>query len=109
LNLDDLAPIVAASGRGRRAELRRADTIVRDEAKRSEAWRRARAAAPAIIALHSDAGQARRSVLQRHALELAQLPPPERGLVETITSQLVAKLLHAPTLELGRQAFEQAG
>ena len=47
--------------------------IVRDEAKRYEAWRRERAAAPVIIA------------------------------------QLVAKLPHAPTLELRRQALGQAG
>ena len=100
LDLDDLARIVAASGTARRAEVERADAVVRQEAENFEAWRRARAATPVIAALHGDAEEARRSVLARHAAGLARLAPGERALVETITKQLVAKLLHAPTLEL---------
>jgi hypothetical protein len=38
----------------------------------------------------------------RHAAALASLAPEERGLVETITYQVVAKLPHEPTLELRR-------
>jgi hypothetical protein len=47
---------------------------------------------------------ARRSVPSQHAGKLVRVGPAERALVETITSQLVAKLLHAPTLEMRRTA-----
>jgi glutamyl-tRNA reductase len=106
-DLDDLGLIVAASGATRRRDLQLADAIVDEEVRRYEEWRRARAAAPAIAALRSDAEHTRRSVLARHAAGLAQLDPAQRTLVETITSQLVAKLLHAPMLELRREALER--
>jgi glutamyl-tRNA reductase len=103
-DLDDLARVVAGSGRRRRSAVKRAGAIVREEAARCEAWRRARVAAPAIAALHGDAEKARRSVPSQHAGKLVRVGPAERALVETITSQLVAKLLHAPTLEMRRTA-----
>jgi glutamyl-tRNA reductase len=100
LDLDDLAGVVAAAGRGRRADLDRAEEIADEEAQRYETWRRSRAATPAIVALRGNAEQARQYVLSRHAPALARLAPDERGLVETITAQVVAKLLHEPTIDL---------
>jgi len=102
--LDDLRLVLDATGAARREDLQPADAIVDEEVRRYEDWRRARAAAPAIAALRDDAEQARRRVLARHTVALAQLDPAQRELVETITSQLVAKLLHAPLLELRRGA-----
>jgi glutamyl-tRNA reductase len=106
-DLDDLSLIVAETVATRRTALERARAIVEDEATRDEAWRRARAAAPAIAALSSDAEQTRLSVIARHATGLSRLDPDQRALVETITSQLVAKLLHAPTLRLRRDALDR--
>jgi glutamyl-tRNA reductase len=105
-DLDDLGLIVAANGAARRVDLQLADAIVDEEVRRYEEWRRARSAAPAIAALRNDAEHTRRAVLARHAAGLAQLDPAQRTLVETITSQLVAKLLHTPMLELRRHALE---
>jgi glutamyl-tRNA reductase len=102
LDLDDLTQAVRASASARRQDLDRADAIVRDEAARWEAWRRARAAAPAIADLHTDAETTRRLVLRRHAADLAQLAPDQQRLVETITARLVAQLLRSRTLELRR-------
>jgi glutamyl-tRNA reductase len=102
VDLDDLARVIAATERERHADLEGAERIVSDEADRYEVWRRSRAATPAIVALRSGAELARRSVLARHASALARLAPADRGLVETITAQIVAKVLHEPTLELRR-------
>ncbi len=102
VDLDDLTQAVRASASTRRRDLERADAIVGGEAARWEAWRRARAAAPAITELHEGAEATRRRVLRRHAADLAQLAPEQQRLVETITAQLVAGLLHTPTLELRR-------
>ena len=43
------------------------------------------------------------------ASTLASLDAPERHLVETVTSQLVARLLHEPTVGLRRAAAEPEG
>jgi glutamyl-tRNA reductase len=109
LDLDDLTQAVRASASTRRRDLERADAIVCGEAARWEAWRRARGAAPAITELHEDAEATRRFVLRRHAHDLAQLAPHQQRLVETITAQLVAKLLRAPTMELRRGDTAAAG
>jgi glutamyl-tRNA reductase len=101
-DLDDLGSVVAASSAERKADAERADAIVLGEAARYEGWRSARAAAPAIAALHAGAEETRRSVLGRHAAELSSLGWAERQLVETITRQLVGKLIHPSTLELRR-------
>jgi glutamyl-tRNA reductase len=106
-DLDDLGSMVAASEARKHADVERAGAIVCEEAARYEAWRRARAAAPAIIALRDGAEQTRRTVLARHAAELARFGAVERELVETITRQLVGKLIHTPTLELRRHAAQQ--
>ena len=108
VTLDGLAGTVLASRTTRRGERERAEAIVRAEAGRYDAWRRARVAAPAIVALHDGAEQARRQVLARHTAELTRLMPAQRDLVERITTQLVAQLVHEPTLELKRDSYEQA-
>jgi glutamyl-tRNA reductase len=102
-DLDDLARVVAANGATRCAAAERGAAIVDEEAARYEEWRRARAAAPAIATLRGGAEAARRAVLARHAGGLARLAPEQRALLETITTQLVTRLLHAPTLDLRRR------
>lgn len=109
LDLDDLAQIMRESRSEREAGLGRANAIICDQAARWERWRRARQAAPAIAEMHEEAQQARRLVLGRHASDLAQLAPHEQRLVETITAQLLARLLHAPTVELRRRALGTEG
>jgi glutamyl-tRNA reductase len=108
IDIDDLADLVEMNAARRSAGLERADAIARDEANRYERWRRARAAVPAIVAMRDAAERARRSVLGRHGAALEKLPPAERGLVEAITSELVAKLLHEPTLELRRRSLARS-
>jgi len=102
VDLDDLAGVVAASELSRRSGLEHAEAIAREEATRYESWRRSRAAVPAIVTLRINGEHARRAVLARHRGALARLAPAEQRLVETITSELAAKLLHTPTVELRR-------
>ena len=108
IDLDDLARSVATSGARRSAGLDRAEAIAREESERYEKWRRARAAVPAIVAMRGKAEQARRSILGRHAARLAKFAANERSLVEAITSELMAELLHEPTLELRRRVLERS-
>jgi glutamyl-tRNA reductase len=99
-DLDDLARIVGSTLEFRRSEAQRAEAIVHEEAEKFRLWRHSLPAVPAVVALRRHAEAIRTSVLERRAGELAALGARERELVESVTSQIVARLLHAPTIEL---------
>jgi glutamyl-tRNA reductase len=83
---------------GREEDVREAERIVAEEAARFAEWRRSRGAAPAIAALRRRAEKIRAEELARAEARLAELSERERKAVETLTSQIVNKLLHAPTV-----------
>jgi glutamyl-tRNA reductase len=83
---------------GREEDVREAERIVAEEAARFAEWHRSRVAAPAIAALRRHAEEIRAEELARAEPRLAELSERERKAVETLTSQIVNKLLHAPTV-----------
>ena len=83
---------------GREEDVLAAERIVAEEAARFAEWRRSRGAAPAIAALRRRAEEIRAEELARAGSRLAELSPRERETVETLTAQIVNKLLHAPTV-----------
>ena len=83
---------------GREEDVREAERIVAEEAARFAEWQRSRVAAPAIAALRRHAEEIRAEELARAEPRLAELSDRERKAVETLTSQIVNKLLHAPTV-----------
>jgi glutamyl-tRNA reductase len=83
---------------GREEEVREAEAIVAEEAARFAEWRRSRDAADAIRDLRARAEEIRSEELARAGARLAELSPRERETVETLTAQIVNKLLHAPTV-----------
>ena len=83
---------------GREEEVREAEAIVAEEAARFAEWRRSRDAADAIRDLRARAEEIRAEELARAGARLAELSPRERETVETLTTQIVNKLLHAPTV-----------
>ena len=83
---------------GREEDIREAEAIVAEEAVRFAEWRRSRDAADAIRDLRARAEEIRSEELARVGARLAELSPRERETVETLTAQIVNKLLHAPTV-----------
>jgi glutamyl-tRNA reductase len=83
---------------GREEDVREAERIVAEEAARFADWCRSRGAAPAITALRRRAEEIRAEELARAEPRLAELSARERRAVETLTTQIVNKLLHAPTV-----------
>ena len=83
---------------GREEDVREAERIVAEEAASFADWHRSRVAAPAIAALRRRAEEIRAEELARAEPRLAELSDRERKAVETLTSQIVNKLLHAPTV-----------
>jgi glutamyl-tRNA reductase len=91
---------------GREEDVREAERIVAEEAERFAEWRRARGAAPAIAALRRHAEEIRSVELARAEPRLAELSDRERRAVETLTAQIVNKLLHAPTVRAKESGSE---
>jgi glutamyl-tRNA reductase len=105
-DLDALESVVAATLEGRRSEAVHAERIVTEEAERFRAWRASLAVVPAIAALRAHAEEIRAAELAR--LE-GRLHDADRDVVETLTAQIVNKLLHLPTVRLKDAAITADG
>jgi glutamyl-tRNA reductase len=81
-----------------------AEAIAHEEAERFCAWRRSRAAVTTIASLRGRAEAIRTTELARVGSKLAELSPEQRQAVETMTAQLVNKLLHEPTVRIKQAA-----
>jgi glutamyl-tRNA reductase len=108
-DIDDLERVVAESVAGRREEAVRAEAIVSEEADAFRAWQLSLDVVPAIASLRAQAESIRRAELERAERRLASLSPSQRRAVEALTSQIVAKLLHRPTVRLKEAAAAADG
>ena len=103
-DIDDLEAVVQASLAGRRVEAVQAEKLVALEAERFREWQAALAVVPAIASLRARAEEIRCGELAKAEGRLERLPESERKLVESMTSQIVAKLLHLPTIRMKEAA-----
>ena len=103
-DIDDLQAVVETSLAGRRAEAVHAEHLVAVEAERFREWQASLAVVPAIASLRAHAEEIRAGELAKAEGRLARLPASERKLIESMTSQIVAKLLHLPTVRMKEAA-----
>ena len=108
-DVDDLEAVVSASLQGRRAEAVRAERIVAAEAERFRAWQASLAVVPAIASLRALEEEIRASELARVEARLGRLPESDRAVVDTVTAQIVNKLLHLPTVRMKEAAVTPDG
>ena len=105
-DIDDLEAVVAASLTGRRREAARAEAIVAEEAERFRAWQASLDVVPTIASLRARAEAIRAAELGKAA---AKLTDEERQAVESITAQILNKLLHLPTVRMKEAAAAADG
>jgi len=103
-DIDDLESVVAESLADRRREAGRAEAIVLDEAEHFRAWQASRDVVPAIASLRALAEEIRESELERARARLERLTEAERRAVEAVTTRIVDKLLHIPTVRMKEAA-----
>jgi glutamyl-tRNA reductase len=108
-DIDDLERVVAESVAGRRDEAVRAEAIVSVEADAFRAWQLSLDVVPAIASLRARAESIRRAELERVAGRLDSLSPSQRRAVESLTAQIVNKLLHQPTVRMKEAAAAADG
>jgi glutamyl-tRNA reductase len=102
-DIDDLESVVAAGLAGRRREAARAEAIVAAQAERFREWLASREVVPEIASLRAWAEEVRAAELERAKTRLG-LSEDQHAAVESVTAQIVNKLLHLPTVRLKEAA-----
>jgi glutamyl-tRNA reductase len=100
-DIDDLEAVVAETLAGRRVEAARAEQLVAEEAERFHAWRASLEVVPAITSLRAHAEQIRETEL---AKVQGRVSETERRTLESVTQQILNKLLHLPTVRMKEAA-----
>ncbi len=109
LDMAAVAELTEANLAARRAEADAVRGIVDDEIARFSSVVSAREVAPVVTALRDQAEGVRQAELDRFAARLESLSPEQRDAVEALTKGLLAKLLHAPTVQLKDSAGSSRG
>jgi len=104
-DIDDLEAVVSETLAGRRAEAARAERLVVEEATRFRAWQASLDVVPAIASLRARAEEIRAAELAK----LGELPEDERRTLESVTAQILNKLLHLPTVRMKQAAMAAEG
>jgi glutamyl-tRNA reductase len=105
-DLDDLEVRVTDTLALRRAAAVDAEAIVAAEVTSFRAWRESLGVTPAIAALRARAEEIRAAEIERAARSLSA---GERHALETVTAQIVNKLLHLPTIRMKEAAEADEG
>jgi glutamyl-tRNA reductase len=103
-DIDDLEAVVAETLAGRRAEAERAEQLVAEEAERFRSWRASLDVVPAIASLRARAEEIRAAELAK-----VRVSDDERRTLESVTAQILNKLLHLPTVRMKEAAVSPDG
>jgi glutamyl-tRNA reductase len=105
-DIDDLEAVVAETLAGRRAEAERAEQLVAEEVERFRSWHASLDVVPAIASLRARAEEIRTAELAKLRGRLSE---DERRTVESVTAQILNKLLHLPTVRMKEAAVSADG
>jgi glutamyl-tRNA reductase len=99
-DIDDLEHVVARNRAEREKEAVKAEAIVTEELTQVDAWLRTLEVVPTIATLREAVEQIREGELRRLGSRLADLDDDQRARVELLTSSIVNKILHLPTVTM---------
>jgi glutamyl-tRNA reductase len=106
-DIDDLQSVVEANRHERERETAHAERIVNEELARMNEWLAGLEVVPTIALLRSAVDGIREAELQRLGSKLESLSPEQRAQVEQLTSSIVNKILHLPTVRMKELAAEK--
>jgi glutamyl-tRNA reductase len=105
-DIDDLEAVVAETLDLRRVEAEHAEHLVAEEADRFRAWRASLDVVPAIASLRARAEEIRTSELAKVDRRMSD---DALRTLESVTSQILNKLLHLPTIRMKEAAVTADG
>jgi glutamyl-tRNA reductase len=109
IDLDDLERECPVDAPTRQAERDHAEELATAEADRLAEWLRSRSVSPDIAELRTYAETIRTSELRRSAARLRDLTPEQVAAVDALTTGIVNKLMHGPTVALRAAAASPNG
>jgi glutamyl-tRNA reductase len=99
-DLDDLHAVAQSNLRERQKEAAAATAIVEREVKEYLEWRKSLEVVPLLVDLRKRADEIRKAEIEKARRRLGTLTPEQEAALEQVTSAIVAKLLHPPTVQL---------
>jgi glutamyl-tRNA reductase len=103
-DLDDLRSVSEANIRERRKEAAAAESIVEKEVREFLDWQGSLDAVPLLVEMRRRFDEVRRREIDKARRRLGTLTPEQEAAIDDITSAIVNKLLHAPTIHLKEAA-----
>ena len=108
-DIDDLEARVEQNREVRVREATNAERMVEAEVGVIRQWMKSLEATPTIVALRARAEDIKRAELEKTLGRLASLSPQERGVIESLASGIVNKLLHGTLTTLKAEADSHVG
>ena len=105
-DMDDLQQVVAANLENRKQEAEKAEAIINEEIGQFHKWVATLEVTPTIVALRKQFDELRQAEVARTVSGWKDAPADAEKRIEALTTALVNKILHQPTLvlkEAGRQ------
>jgi glutamyl-tRNA reductase len=99
-DLDDLKSVAEANLRERQKEAAAAEALVEREVNEFLEWRRSLEVVPVLVELRRRADEIRRAEVEKARKRLGPMTPEQEEALEAMTSAIVNKLLHPPTVHL---------
>ena len=99
-DLDDLKAVADANLRERRKEAAAAEAIVEREIAEFMSWRKSLEVVPLLVELRQRGEEIRRHELEKARARLGSLTPEQEKAIDGLTSSIVNKILHPPTVHL---------
>jgi glutamyl-tRNA reductase len=106
-DMDDLQALVERNASGREAESRRAESILRGELNRFDAWLAGQDIAPTLAALRQRADEIVERVLDENDRRWEGMTEADRERLAAAARAIASRLLHEPTLRLRRAATDR--
>jgi glutamyl-tRNA reductase len=106
-NVDDLNDVVDTNKQERQKEAEKAEEIVAEEIETFKKWLSTLDSVPAVVALREKAEAIRKEELERFINRFPGLGEKERKAIEGLSSAIMNKLIHGPTIALKDDAEDK--
>ncbi len=103
-NIDDLQQVVDATVERRRAQVPAAERIIADATEEFWSWYRSLQVVPLIRELRAHAEDIRQREVEKALRSMNALTAADAAAVEALTRQILAKVLHRPTVRMKEAA-----
>jgi glutamyl-tRNA reductase len=99
-DLDDLKSVAEANLRERRKEASAAESLVELEVHEFLVWRQSLEVVPLLVELRQRADEIRKAEVEKAKKRLGPITPEQEQALEAVTTAIVNKLLHPPTVHI---------